>query len=436
MTDLSKDSRFNQLPFISGPPSFRFYAGTPLTTKKGINIGSLFILDDVARPPLTADQEAFLGSVGQMVMKHMEINREAQERQKALKMSGGLNAFVEGKDRLSAEGYLPDSLVAHQKPGIPNAILTQNISESSFVEISNTSNGVIQPLDSSENIKTPSDQDSSQDESDGGIPKEIKDIGYRSTFVRAANLLRESLDLQTHGGVVFLDTAIGFHGRDDDVPNDSSLHGEAQNREIFDNVKFTSPEMRRASVMSDSSLFSHNTFSNSMEAKKTQRLAKIISFSADEPVLDTHSQSHSQNSFSPLGEDYLQQLLVRYPCGKIWSFDEDGNLSSSEEELSLRDDNNPSSLKFLQSKKRRLDANYLQKCFPAGNVLKASLKLNPVAYTFLAARELLFVPLWDSGASRWFSGCFAFSTSNLITFSAESELSFLRAFNNSVMAEG
>lgn len=377
MTDLSKDDRFNQLPFISGPPSFRFYAGTPLTTKKGINIGSLFILDNVARPPLTADQEAFLGSVGQIVMKHMEINREAQERQKALKMSGGLNAFVEGKDHLSAEDYLPDSLITRQKPGVHKAILTQNISENGFSEISNTLNGVVQPLDSSENIKTPSDQDSSQDESDAGIPKEIKDIGYRSTFVRAAKLLRESLDLQTQGGVVFLDTAIGFHGGHDDVPNDSSLPDEAQNREIFDNVNFASPEMRRSSVMSDSSLFSPHTFSNSIGAKKSQRLAKIISFSSDEPILDTHSQSQSLNAFSPLDEDYLQQLLVRYPCGKLWTFDEDGNLSSSEEELSLRDDSDASSLKHLRSRKRRLDANYLQKCFPAGNVLMASSELNP-----------------------------------------------------------
>lgn len=28
VTDLSKDDRFNRLPFVTGPPNFRFYAGT------------------------------------------------------------------------------------------------------------------------------------------------------------------------------------------------------------------------------------------------------------------------------------------------------------------------------------------------------------------------------------------------------------------------
>lgn len=50
-------------------------------------------------------------------------------------------------------------------------------------------------------------------------------------------------------------------------------------------------------------------------------------------------------------------------------------------------------------------------------------------------RQLLFVPLWDAGSVRFFSGCFAWTTSSLQIFSAETELSFLVAFGNSVMAE-
>lgn len=89
VTDLVKDERFNQLPFVSGPPFFKFYSGTPLTTKKGVNIGSLFILDDVVRPPLSADQETFLGTIAQTVMKHIEITSEAEERKKVMRMSLG-----------------------------------------------------------------------------------------------------------------------------------------------------------------------------------------------------------------------------------------------------------------------------------------------------------------------------------------------------------
>ena len=54
----------------------------------------------------------------------------------------------------------------------------------------------------------------------------------------------------------------------------------------------------------------------------------------------------------------------------------------------------------------------------------------------LVVRQLLFAPLWDSGAVRWFSGCFVFNNSNVQIFSREPELNFVTAFNNSVMAEG
>lgn len=33
--DLSKDERFNELPFVTGSPNLRFYAGVPLITKRG-----------------------------------------------------------------------------------------------------------------------------------------------------------------------------------------------------------------------------------------------------------------------------------------------------------------------------------------------------------------------------------------------------------------
>lgn len=97
VTDFWRDERFNRLPFVSGPPNFRFYAGTPLTTRNGINIGSLFILDDKVRPSLTPAQEKLLGTIAATIMGHLETNREAEERRKVLRMAKGLNAFVGGK---------------------------------------------------------------------------------------------------------------------------------------------------------------------------------------------------------------------------------------------------------------------------------------------------------------------------------------------------
>ena len=132
VTNLTEDSRFKKLPFVAGPPFFKYYAGTPLTTRKGINIGSVFIMDGVERPALDEGQENFLGTIAQTIMRHMEITAEAEEHKKVMRLSLGLNAFVEGRSRLALENLLdvtgrrwgnPDnsSLAAPRKESTPSS---------------------------------------------------------------------------------------------------------------------------------------------------------------------------------------------------------------------------------------------------------------------------------------------------------------------------
>lgn len=46
VNDLSKDDRFADLAVVNGTiAAYRFYAGTPITTNQGINIGSFFLFD-------------------------------------------------------------------------------------------------------------------------------------------------------------------------------------------------------------------------------------------------------------------------------------------------------------------------------------------------------------------------------------------------------
>lgn len=49
--------------------------------------------------------------------------------------------------------------------------------------------------------------------------------------------------------------------------------------------------------------------------------------------------------------------------------------------------------------------------------------------------ELVFVPLWDAGSSRWFSGCFCWRTFINRSISIEMELQFIVAFSHSIMGE-
>lgn len=69
VTDLPNDPRFADLPYVRGAPYFRFYAGTPLISKSGFRIGSLFVIGDRVHDPLTNDELDFLGVMATNVMK-------------------------------------------------------------------------------------------------------------------------------------------------------------------------------------------------------------------------------------------------------------------------------------------------------------------------------------------------------------------------------
>ncbi|KAA8572270.1 hypothetical protein EYC84_002896 [Monilinia fructicola] len=78
----------------------QFYAGVPLITKRGIPIGSLFIVDSHTRPGLSKDEISFMGTMASTIMKHLELTREVEQHRRGMKMSRGLASFVEGRAEL------------------------------------------------------------------------------------------------------------------------------------------------------------------------------------------------------------------------------------------------------------------------------------------------------------------------------------------------
>lgn len=74
--DLSKDERFCRLPYVAKFPNFRFYAGTPLITRSGVPIGSVFVIDNRPRGPPTKFEIEFLGIMARNVMEYLEMRRE------------------------------------------------------------------------------------------------------------------------------------------------------------------------------------------------------------------------------------------------------------------------------------------------------------------------------------------------------------------------
>ncbi|KAK2460915.1 hypothetical protein APHAL10511_007385 [Amanita phalloides] len=74
--DARSDWRFSRNPLVVGAPHIRFYAGAPLRTHDGYNIGTLAIVDDSPREDFSPRQRHTLKEFAAIVMREMELWRD------------------------------------------------------------------------------------------------------------------------------------------------------------------------------------------------------------------------------------------------------------------------------------------------------------------------------------------------------------------------
>lgn len=94
--DAEVDPRFRDNPLVTGGPKVRFYAGAPLTTDAGMNLGTLCVLDQRPRQ-LSDDQLQTLRLMARQVMKHLDLRRELVEK-KALAQA--LDDALQARERV------------------------------------------------------------------------------------------------------------------------------------------------------------------------------------------------------------------------------------------------------------------------------------------------------------------------------------------------
>ncbi|CAG8955286.1 hypothetical protein HYFRA_00011268 [Hymenoscyphus fraxineus] len=481
VNDLQKDERFNQLPFVTGAPYLRFYAGVPLITKRGIAIGSLFIIDDYVRNGLSSDDVHFMGAMARTVMSHLEMAREVEEHRRGMKMSRGLASFVQGHSEVLESDLEPGEALGEgegtriagkfEREAGTNRTKSKASHRSSVDSTVSSAQGLERKereysanLAKTEEallrenypkpevtVRRPEISSGSHGEShislgtattDAFSPLSRSDTSPADTLSeessqrqlasRAANLIRETFEVD--GGCIFYDAQAGFAPD----PPQSRLNQIAQDESQTDSqvasgdellysneprepLPFNPPTTRSVlSDMSPSLTPRDATFSRS--SNMSHKLADILGFSTPGASSIHGDLVPGLQSFRPLQEKALNSLLRRFPRGKLWTFDSEGEVSSSSEEDHRRSRKNPLRLnqelmqKKARSAKPNSHAKFLTRHFPG-------------------VRQLLFVPLWDAGRSRWLSGCFVWSTEATRVLSKESELSFLTGFGNSVMAE-
>ncbi|KAJ5649324.1 uncharacterized protein N7484_003047 [Penicillium longicatenatum] len=335
VNDLEQDERFRQLPFVQSEPHSRFYAGTPLTSDSNINLGCLFILDSEPREGLNDVEKDILGTVAAMVMDYLQVSRQAVEGRRASRLSRGLRLFVDGKSSFadhvpstrshslshSSKSYTSPYRKASRSANSQNSGSNIRVAQSEIDDMPIQYDEVRAPSPSlTEDLRVgmsaspaPSSQSSKQTDSGSMVSSNTDWL-----FQRAANLLRQSLDLDGAGGVMLLETA-------DDL---SDLGARS---------------------------YSSSGDTSSVDSKTS---SSVLALSTREDPFSYQTGPDISHPAAKLENAFLAQLSRRYPKGRLWSFHRDGSLSTSDEEQSVG-----ASRKYNQSS-RALEASKLKAYFP------------------------------------------------------------------------
>jgi PAS domain S-box-containing protein len=92
--DTWQDTQFSCNPFVQGKPGIRFYAGAPLLTREGFNLGVLCVMDTQPHDSLSAEQRATLVDLAAIVVDELELRVTAQQRERFFNISSDLQVIT------------------------------------------------------------------------------------------------------------------------------------------------------------------------------------------------------------------------------------------------------------------------------------------------------------------------------------------------------
>lgn len=325
-------------------------------------------------------------------MEYLETSRQSLEANRLTKLLAGLNTFVQGEPTSHTSRDSTHNLV---RPDHTNAIVSraQRSPDARAGEYKSRAKSRSPPPPST----PPSSSSVSEEALTVTVPSPPRSRLQRSpraktetrpdqnenrtqrTFQFAANVMRESLDLGSNGGVVIASTG-------DDIEPD---HPDGS------------------------------------DGEKEKKLAKIWAVSdTDIQPFETREDPDSYPA-SQMESRFVRRMIRHHPRGGMWYLHDHGAMSSS-------DDDGTSSGSMIDNPK---SSQPQLSVHPESLRLLREKDLQLIKQYFPNATRVIFTPLWDSLNSRWFGGAFCWSRAETRVFSAHVDLGGLFGFGSSLMVE-
>ncbi|KAJ0417495.1 hypothetical protein BJY00DRAFT_315790 [Aspergillus carlsbadensis] len=392
--DLQLHPRYCHIPCVSGSPFFRFYAGTPLMTSNGINIGSLYVIDPRPNIVLTDSHKETIGVTARAVMEYLETSRRSLESGRLRRVLSGFNSFVQDQrqtDSHSESSSLSVDLSDSDQSSTPSStppISPPRTNIGPYSEDTKSNIPTTSPLRGRRLSIRASEFPSPQKQ---GIvaPDRVAILAAspmstrREAFQRAADTMRRSLGLGEDGGVAIFALKERLEVDIDDDEED--LVEEASNA-----IPRTVASAWAVSTKHNRGWAGGDALDLSPSKQMTRR--------------------------------FLQRMVRRFCHGALWYFHRDGTAFSSDEETNL-----PS--------RGRVTLRPLALLHPRASGALSGKDTDLLRTYFPTATRIIFAPLWDPSNSRWFGGCFCWSSEETRIFSPNVELGGVLGFCSSLMTE-
>ncbi|OHE92477.1 hsp90-like protein [Colletotrichum orchidophilum] len=455
--DLSADIRTQQRSFCLNTPQCRFYAGVPIRSQSGIHIGVFSIYGDTPREGLDDASNQLMQDISKVILNYLDAKRNRDDHRRADRMVRGVGSFIEGKSTMSGwrqrnnvdsfddhpsfEGALNknqqridqnkeamgfQTFQAQQKQS--STIVMQYATESKAQSpeaqpVSPTTETRPLPQPHQDPQALPSVSGTSLESIRSGSESVSQNDGdshlshIRHIFSKAANIVREAIEVES---VLFVDASIGSFGGLAGPRSSHLRSSRGRGSSSSSSDEQVSPGLSGGSRLSG-------------DGDQDENLCGVLGFSSSSiSSVDGDLPSLSHTSVS---EKFLSKLLQRYPEGKIFNFDENGSIQSSDHSGDDHAAKQETPLEEIAEYVTRPAEDEQQRNRKRKHAYSRRNEGKTLSDLFSGVRSMAVIPLWDVQKQRWYAGGFACTKTPTRVLTIEGELSYLRAFASVVMSE-